>query len=162
MAEKNAILRHVFYSAVRQAVNKTAAFLPRNWGPAILQLGSRYTAMEAPLHGNGGPVMMQRRLGCDGAIAPLTRTEGKVRRSVAQISTPVGFLLSKCAENSCSFSGAFVSKESWNLGTFLFIFMSVQWGYKNVLLFFHNPFEELLWLIFCVEKYLFHLSVFFE
>ena len=78
MAEKNAILRHVFYSAVRQAVNKTAAFLPRNWGPAILQLRSRYTATEAPLHGNGGPVMMQRRPSCTAAEARLRWSDSAV------------------------------------------------------------------------------------
>ena len=58
MAEKNAILESVFYDAVQQIVNKTAAFLCRNWGPITLQPGPRYTAAGPPLQLNGGPVAM--------------------------------------------------------------------------------------------------------
>ena len=92
MAAKNAILRHIPYNAVQQAVSKMAALLPRNWGPATLLLGPHYHAMEAPLRLNGGPITMQRRLGCEDTEMPLPHTEAMALCCVAHISTTGRFL----------------------------------------------------------------------
>ncbi len=64
MAVKNAILRHVGYNVVRQAVGKTAVPSTRNRGPTAPQQRPRCTATEAPLHGDGAPVARRWRPRC--------------------------------------------------------------------------------------------------
>ena len=102
MAEKNAILRRVFYDVVSQVVGKIVAFLLRKLGPATPQMGPRYLVTGAPLHLNGGRIASQRRPSCNGVEALLAYTEKIIRWFVVKISTANGFIISKSAENSCS------------------------------------------------------------